>query len=58
MIPGSKNTYDIALQPTEHIFEAGHRIGIVVAGNIYGAGASGSIPSGSARPSRSRSTRA
>jgi hypothetical protein len=46
VIPGSKNTYDIALQPTEHIFEAGHRIGIVVAGNIYGAGASGSIPSG------------
>jgi X-Pro dipeptidyl-peptidase len=52
VIPGSKNTYDIALQPTEHSFEAGHRIGIVVLGNLYGAGASGSIPSalGPAQP--------
>ena len=43
--PDAMNRYTIALQPTEHTFEAGHRIGIVVLGNLYGAGASGSVPS-------------
>ena len=44
VIAGSKNTYNVALQPTEHIFEAGHRIGIVVVGNLYGAGRVGQHP--------------
>src|SRR3954447_2571830 len=29
---------------TEHIFKAGHQIGIVVVGNLFGAGASGTAP--------------
>ncbi len=45
VVPGEFNTYNIPLQPTEHIFKAGSRISIIVTANLYGAGASGSIPS-------------
>jgi hypothetical protein len=38
------NDYTVEMQPTEHIFEAGHRIGIVVVGNLSGGTASGGVP--------------
>jgi X-Pro dipeptidyl-peptidase len=36
-VPGQAYDFTIPLQPTEHTFAAGHRIGIVIAGNLYGA---------------------
>jgi X-Pro dipeptidyl-peptidase len=36
---------------TEHIFKAGHQIGVVIVGNLYGAGASGTAPN-SATPAQ------
>ena len=39
---------------TEHIFKAGHQIGVVIVGNLFGAGASGTAPTRPPRPSRSR----
>jgi X-Pro dipeptidyl-peptidase len=36
---------------TEHIFKAGHQIGVVIVGNLYGAGASGTAPN-SASPAQ------
>ena len=44
MIAGAMNDYTVAMQPTEHIFEAGHRIGIVVVGNLSGGTASSGVP--------------
>jgi X-Pro dipeptidyl-peptidase len=38
--PNAFNSYSIPMQPTEHIFKAGHRIAIVVTANLYGSGAS------------------
>jgi len=44
VIPGEYNDYTISLQPTEHVFEAGHRIGIIIVGNLYGSNAGSGIP--------------
>ena len=33
---GQRYGYSIPMQPTEHTFEAGHQIGVVVVGNLYG----------------------
>ena len=45
VVPGEFNTFNIPLQPVEHTFKAGSRIAIIVTANLYGAGASGNIPS-------------
>ena len=44
VIAGAMNDYTVEMQPTEHIFEAGHRIGIVVVGNLSGGTASSGVP--------------
>ena len=44
VIAGAMNDYTVEMQPTEHIFEAGHRIGIVVVGNLSGGTAQSGVP--------------
>lgn len=34
--PGEFNTFEIPMMATEHVFEAGHRIGIVLATHLFG----------------------
>jgi X-Pro dipeptidyl-peptidase len=34
--PGQQYTFTIPLEPTEHTFKAGHQIGVVIVGNLFG----------------------
>jgi X-Pro dipeptidyl-peptidase len=36
--PGQEYAFSIPLEPTEHTFAAGHRIGVVIVGNLLGTG--------------------
>jgi X-Pro dipeptidyl-peptidase len=51
VLAGAMNDYTVTMAPTEHIFEAGHRIGIVVVGNLFGGTAQSGVPT-SASPAQ------
>jgi X-Pro dipeptidyl-peptidase len=36
-VPGQSYTFTIPTEPTEHTFQAGHQIGVIVVGNLLGA---------------------